>query len=285
VGAVELGLDVSQHRLSWEEIVARTQLAEEAGFEGAWVFDHFKPLYGRGPGPCLEAWTLLAALGAATKRIRLGPLVTGITYRHPSILATEVVTADHVSGGRVELAVGAAWNKGEHLELGIDFPATAERVHRLEEAIQVMDLLMTTEGASFEGRYYRLENATYDPKPVQRPRPPLWIGGQGEKLMMPLIARRADVWHAHGTPAAYERKSRLLDELAESADRDPGAIRRSAGLSISEPWDQVRATAEELAAVGVSYLTVGWPSEGEARFDEFVERVLPELKALEPRGT
>ena len=119
---VELGLDVSQHQLSWQELLNRTHWAEDAGFEGAWVFDHFKALYGDPAGPCLEAWTLLAALGAATSRIRLGPLVTGITYRHPSILATEVVTADHVSQGRIELALGAAWHEREHHELGIDFP-------------------------------------------------------------------------------------------------------------------------------------------------------------------
>jgi F420-dependent oxidoreductase-like protein len=279
---VEFGLDVSQHRLSWDEIVDRARFAEEVGFDGVWVFDHFTPLYGRGPGPCLEAWTLLAALGAATERIRLGPLVTGITYRHPSLLATEAVTADHVSGGRIELAVGAAWHEAEHRALGMDFPPTAERVRRLEEAIQVIELLMTTDGASFEGRYYRLDGATYNPRPVQKPRPPLWIGGGGEKLMLPLIARRADVWHGFGSPSSFARKSRLLDELAQKANRDPASIRRSTGLSLSEPWAQVRATVEELAAIGVSYLTVSWPSEGRKRLEEFVERVMPELRALEP---
>ncbi|HYZ46891.1 MAG TPA: TIGR03560 family F420-dependent LLM class oxidoreductase [Actinomycetota bacterium] len=279
---MEFGLDVSQHRLSWDEIVDRARFAEEVGFDGVWVFDHFTPLYGRGPGPCLEAWTLLAALGAATERIRLGPLVTGITYRHPSLLATEAVTADHVSGGRIELAVGAAWHEAEHRALGMDFPPTAERVRRLEEAIQVIELLMTTDGASFEGRYYRLDGATYNPRPVQKPRPPLWIGGGGEKLMLPLIARRADVWHGFGSPSTFARKSRLLDELAQKANRDPASIRRSTGLSLSEPWAQVRATVEELAAIGVSYLTVSWPSEGRKRLEEFVERVMPELRALEP---
>ena len=279
---MEFGLDVSQHRLSWDEIVDRARFAEEVGFDGVWVFDHFTPLYGRGPGPCLEAWTLLAALGAATERIRLGPLVTGITYRHPSLLATEAVTADHVSGGRIELAVGAAWHEAEHRALGMDFPPTAERVRRLEEAIQVIELLMTTDGASFEGRYYRLDGATYNPRPVQKPRPPLWIGGGGEKLMLPLIARRADVWHGFGSPSSFARKSRLLDELAQKANRDPASIRRSTGLSLSEPWDQVRATVEELATIGVSYLTVSWPSEGQKRLEEFVERVMPGLRALEP---
>jgi len=277
---VELGLDVSQHQLTWQELLNRTRWAEDAGFEGAWVFDHFKALYGDPNGPCLEAWTLLAALGAATSRIRLGPLVTGITYRHPSILATEVVTADHVSQGRIELALGAAWHEGEHHELGIDFPQPPERIQRLEEAIEVMELLMTTDGATFDGRYYKLAHATYNPKPVQQPRPPLWIGGGGEKLMLPLIARRADVWHGFGSARAIERKSRLLDEHAEKAGRDPASIRRSTSLSISEPWGEVRRNAEALARVGVSYVTVDWPSQGMQRLDEFASRVMPEIKSL-----
>ena len=277
---MELGLDVSQHQLSWDELINRTRWAEDAGFDGAWVFDHFKALYGDPAGPCLEAWTLLAALGASTSHIRLGPLVTGITYRHPSILATEVVTADHVSQGRIELAVGAAWNEQEHRELGIRFPGPGERVRRLEEAIEVIDLLMTTDGANFDGRYYKLSNASYNPKPVQRPRPPLWIGGSGEKLMLPLIARRADVWHVFGSPSEIERRSRLLDEHAEAAGRNPASIRRATSLSVSESWDEVRRRAEALARVGVSYLTVSWPSQGTPRMDEFVSQVMPDIAAL-----
>lgn len=277
---MELGLDVSQHQLTWDEVLTRTRWAEDADFDGAWVFDHFKALYGDPAGPCLEAWTLLAALGAATSRIRLGSLVTGITYRHPSILATEVVTADHVSQGRIEFALGAAWHEREHRELGIYFPRPAERIHRLEEAIEVMDLLMTTDNASFGGRYYKLSGATYNPKPVQQPHPPLWIGGDGEKLMLPLIARRADVWHGFGSSREIERKSHLLDDHAEAAGRDPAAIRRATSLSVSESWDEVRSRAEDMAQVGVSYLTVSWPSQGRRRMDEFVEEVMPEIRDL-----
>jgi F420-dependent oxidoreductase-like protein len=278
---VQLGLDVSQHQLGWDELLGRVRLAEEAGFDGAWVFDHFKPLYGDPRGPCLEGWTLLAALGAATSSIRLGTLVTGITYRHPSVLATEVVTVDHVSQGRVELGLGAAWYGREHRELGIDFPTPVERVRRLDEAIQIIDLLMTADGAGFDGRYYRLEAASYNPKPLQQPRPPLWIGGGGEKLMLPLIGRRADVWHGFGDPATLRRKSGMVDEHAEKAGRDPATIRRATHLSISEPWDRVRATAEALSKEGIDYLTVSWPSEGRARLEEFVDLVMPDMRALD----
>ncbi len=275
---MRFGIDVSQHQLTWDDILARTLWAEEAGFDGAWVFDHFKALYGDPQGPCLEGWTLLAALAAATTKIRLGALVTGITYRPPSILATEAVTVDHVSNGRLELAVGAAWHAQEHAELGLDFPSAGERVKRLEEGIEVMRKLMTEEAVSFIGSYYRLDDATYRPRPVQTPHPPLWIGGGGEKAMLPLIARRADVWHGFGSVAELERKSALLDDHAETAGRDPASIRRSSSLSISQPWDEVRATIRGLAGAGFSYLIVGWPSEGNDRVEEFVAEIVPEYR-------
>src|SRR5215213_9505104 len=125
---MKIGIDVSQHQLEWPEIRERVVFADEAGFESAWVFDHFTALYGDEKGPCLEAWTLLAALGAVTTNIRLGALVTGVTYRQPSLLAAEVVTVDHVSGGRVNVGLGAAWHDEEHERLGFQFPATAERI-------------------------------------------------------------------------------------------------------------------------------------------------------------
>jgi alkanesulfonate monooxygenase SsuD/methylene tetrahydromethanopterin reductase-like flavin-dependent oxidoreductase (luciferase family) len=154
---MRFGLDVSQHQLSWGEQVRRTRFAEDLGFDGAWVFDHFKALYADPKGPCFEGWSLLAGLAAVTTRVRLGTLVTGMTYRHPSILATQAVTVDHISGGRLELAVGAAWFEQEHRELGIPFPPARERVERLGEGVQVLDLLMTRDDATFEGKYFRLD--------------------------------------------------------------------------------------------------------------------------------
>ena len=149
---MRFGLDISQHQLTWDEIVARARLAEDAGIDGVWVFDHFKALYADPKGPSLEGWTLLAGLARETSRVRLGTLVTGMTYRHPAVLAAEVVTVDHLSGGRVECAIGAAWNEPEHRELGIPFPPTAERMDRLEEGIQILRSLFTEEDVTFEGR-------------------------------------------------------------------------------------------------------------------------------------
>ena len=276
---MRIGMETSQHRLEWPELVARVRLAEEAGFDGAWVFDHFKPLYGEGPGPCLEGWTVLAGLAAATERIRLATLVTGITYRHPSLLAAEAVTVDHISGGRLELAVGAAWFEEEHRQLGFDFPPAGRRVELLEEAIDVMRLLMTTDDASYEGRHVRLDGATYRPRPLQRPHPPLWIGASGERRMLPLVGRLADAWHSFAPPDDLARKWAIVAASAEASGRDPDSILRATNLSLSEPWDQVRRTADAYRRAGVGYLVCSWPTEGRARMEEFVERVLPDLAA------
>jgi alkanesulfonate monooxygenase SsuD/methylene tetrahydromethanopterin reductase-like flavin-dependent oxidoreductase (luciferase family) len=225
----------------------------------------------------MEGWTLLAGLAAATSRIRLGVLVTGITYRHPSILATEAITVDHISRGRLELGLGAAWHQPEHEALGIPFPPLKERAERLEEGVQVIRLLMTKDRASFSGKHYQLRGASYHPRPVQRPHPPIWIGAGGEQLMLPIVARQADAWHAFGSEESMARKSRLLDQLAEKAGRDPKAILRSASLSLSRPWDQVRRRAAQLRSAGFAYLIAEWPSEGKGRLEEFVEKVMPEL--------
>lgn len=219
---------------------------------------------------------MLAALAAATSTIRLGTLVTGMTHRHPSVLATEVVTVDHVSAGRVECAVGSAWNAEEHAELGIPFPATRERAERLEEGVQVLLLLMSGERVSFEGRHYRLNGALYRPMPVQRPHPPLWIGAGGRRRMLPIVGRWADVWHSWAT--AYPSKWDVVRRAAEEAGRDPEAIVRASSLSISEPWDQVRRAFDRHVANDVSYLIVDWPTEGRDRLLEFIETVMPTIR-------
>jgi F420-dependent oxidoreductase-like protein len=274
---VRLGLDISQHQLTWDELVNRATFAEQAGFDGVWVFDHFKAMYGDPSGPCFEGWTLLAALAQATARVRLGALVTGITYRHPSVLAAEAVTVDHISGGRLEFGIGAAWFEDEHHMLGIDFPPTPERARRLDEGVQVIKLLMTTDGASFDGRHYRLRDASYHPRPVQQPHPPIWIGARGEQLMLPIVGRYADVWHSYGSAASLRRKSEIVDEHARKHGRDPKDIMKAGGLSISEPWDEVEEFADGLRSIGFEYLIVSWPSEGRARLEEFVTEVMPRV--------
>jgi F420-dependent oxidoreductase-like protein len=277
--AMRFGIDIAQQRLSWDELLDRARFADAAGFDGLWGFDHFKPMYGNTPGPCFEGMTTLAALASATQRIRLGLLVIGVTYRHPSVLAAEAITIDHASHGRLELALGAAWFEEEHRELGIEFPPIGQRIDRLEDALQMIRLLMSGETVSFTGHHYRLHNARMLPTPVQQPRPPIWIGGTGEKRMLPLTARYADMWHAFGPLEVMRRKSALLDELAAQAGRDPASIGRATSLSLSGDLDEVRRTAEQWQAAGFSYLVCGWPSEGRSRVEEFVAKVLPQLPA------
>ncbi|MGZ4189045.1 MAG: TIGR03560 family F420-dependent LLM class oxidoreductase [Actinomycetota bacterium] len=269
------GLDVAQHQLTWDALRTRVRYAEDAGFDGAWVFDHFTALYGTPTGPCLEGWTLLAALAAVTERIRLGTLVTGVTHRHPSVLVTEAVTVDHVSNGRLELALGAAWNEGEHQALGIDFPPLRERAERLEEAVEIVRALMTKDHVSYDGRYYRLDDATYRPRPVQKPHPPIWIGAAGPKITLPIVGRQADVWHCYGSIRQLEKYWEIVETHAEKAGRNPDRIARATDLDLSQPMDKVRKDIEHADNAGWTYLTVGWPSEGRRRLDSFVEKVMP----------
>ena len=276
---MKIGIDVSQHQLEWPELRRRVMWADDAGFESAWVFDHFTALYADPKGPCLEAWTLLSALGEATTRIRLGALVTGVTYRHPSLLAAEVVTVDHVSGGRLNVGLGAAWHGDEHDRLGFDFPPTGERIERLDETVQIVKALLSGDDVDFDGRHYQLRKAFYRPRPVQRPWPEMWIGATGEKVMLPLAARHADVWHGFGSVSSLTRMSGIVDRAAEAAGRDPATIGRSTSLSISESWDEVRRQGERLRHAGFDHLVASWPAEGQARVEQFVEWVVPELVA------
>jgi alkanesulfonate monooxygenase SsuD/methylene tetrahydromethanopterin reductase-like flavin-dependent oxidoreductase (luciferase family) len=178
----------------------------------------------------------------------------------------------------VECAVGAAWNEQEHRELGIPFPPTAERMDRLEEGVQVLQMLFTEDDATFEGRYYRLDGATYRPRPIQRPHPPIWIGGEGRRRTLPIVGRYADAWHGWADDAAeLDEITAIIDRSAEEAGRDPASILRASSLSISEPWDEVRSTYRWMADGGISYLMIGWPTEGQGRLEEFLEHVLPTL--------
>jgi F420-dependent oxidoreductase-like protein len=275
---VRFGLKVNQHHLDWRELLSRVRYAEDLGFDGVWLFDHFRPQVGDPFDPCMEAWTLLAALAASTRRIRLGVMVTGVTFRHPSILAAQAVTVDHVSSGRVEIGIGAASSEEEHRELGIDFPGGRERTERLEEAVQLMRLLMTEDNASFAGHHYRLVRATYRPRPIQQPHPPIWIGAGGDRVTIPIAARQADVWHCFSSFEELPAKTHIFDEHATKAGRDPSSIGRATNLTISEPWDRVAERVERLRDLGFTYLVVPWPNEGRERVHEFARKVKPGLE-------
>jgi F420-dependent oxidoreductase-like protein len=195
-------------------------------FSAGWNFDHFYPiLQADRTGPCFEAWTMLAALAGVTRRLRLGVMVTGNPYRHPAVLANMAASLDVIAGGRLEIGLGAGWNEEESTAYGIDLPPLRERFDRLEEACEVIDLLLTREVASFAGVYYRLTDARCEPKPVQRPRPPLVIGGGGEKRTLRIAARFADQWNlTGGTPEVLAHKIEVLHGHCADVGRDPAEI-------------------------------------------------------------
>lgn len=228
---MRFGIQTSLNNVEWHEIEDMWRfLDRETSFHSAWTFDHFVP-----PGPgqdvnanCFEGWSALAALAAVTERVRAGCLVTGVTYREPAVLAKMAVTVDHLSNGRLELGLGAAWHEGEHRMYGIPFPPVKERQDRLEEAARVIRMLF--DGATplnFAGSHYSLRDAVFLPKSVQQPRPPLMIGGGGEKRTLRTLARYGDVMNVSGTPEQVRAKIAVLDEHCRAAGRDPGEIRKT----------------------------------------------------------
>ncbi len=273
---MRFGLDVAQQRMPWDEVVSRVRFAEDLGFDGAWGFDHFQPMYGDGPGEAFDGVTTLAALSGLTSRIRLGLLVTGVTYRHPSVFASQMVTVDHASNGRLELSLGAAWFDKEHTELGIPFPPTGERFDLLEDALEIITRLMTGGVVSYDGKVVSLQNAQVLPRPVQTPHPPIWVGGTGPKRTLPIAARYADVWHAFGTPISLREASARIDELATEAGRDPASILRAASVSLDD-LDTARKHIEKWRDAGFGYLVCGWPGAGRSQIEAFARDVLPDL--------
>ena len=271
---MRFGLDIAQQRVPWSEVADRARFADSLGFDGVWGFDHFQPMYGEGPGECFEGNTTLAALSGVTERVRLGLLVTGMTYRHPAVFAAEAITIDHASGGRLELTYGAAWFDEEHRQMGIPFPPLTERVDAFEEAVQIVRGLLTTDDFTFEGRYHSVEHATLRPRPVQAPHPPIWIGASGERRMMPIAARYADVWHCFGGVRELAPKSERLSAMAEATGRDPSEIMRAASLSLEDDADTIARRVDQWRDAGFGYLVCGWPAGGRAAIEEFARRHL-----------
>jgi F420-dependent oxidoreductase-like protein len=273
---MRFGLDVAQQRMPWDELVRRVQLAEDLGFDGVWGFDHFQPMYGGWPGETFEGMTTLAALAGNTSRVRLGLLVTGVTYRHPSVFAAQALTIDHASHGRLELSFGAAWFDKEHDELGIPFPPLGERFSLLEDALEITTRLFTGEVVSYDGHVVSLRDARIQPVPVQQPHPPIWIGGSGPRRTLPLAARFADAWHAFGTPNSLREASERLDRLAVEAGRDPADILRAGSVSLDDV-DTARKHTTKWRDAGYGYLVCGWPTAGDPQVEAFARDVMPEF--------
>lgn len=284
------GVFLSQANRTWDELLGSFQMAEELGFDHAWLVDHLLDTDGPPSHPCHEAWTLLAAIAARTERIRIGVLVTSNTFRHPALLAKEAVTVDHISRGRLVLGLGAGWHEGEHRQFGIPLQPPAERVDRLEEAILVLDALLYVDGPThFAGRYYRLDGAQLEPKPVQA-RIPLLIAAHRPRMLR-IAARYADQWDTfpeiagtatEGVAAPVEARVARFDAACREVGRDPADVRRST-------WAEADVAGDEAAYLGfvrhhhahgfTDFLTVAPRPADAGRFQRIAIKWIPELRA------
>ena len=220
----------AQQGLSYADQLAIARRAEAAGFEAMFRSDHYESFPGPAGRPTTDAWTVLAGLVREIKRLRFGVLVSPVTFRHPGALAKIVATVDDMSGGRIEVGVGAGWNDDEHRRHGFAFPPIAERADMLEEQLAILHGLWTEpDGWSFDGRHYRVEDAIFYAKPVQRPHPPIIVGGEGSPRSLRIAARFADEFNVTSAdPARAADRFARLTEACQAIGRDPGSIRRSA---------------------------------------------------------
>jgi F420-dependent oxidoreductase-like protein len=219
----------------FDRVVHQAKAAENAGFDLVTVMDHFYQIRGIGPetDPMLEAYTTLGALAASTTKVKLGTLVTGVTYRNPAILAKQVTTLDVISKGRAILGIGAAWNEDEHKGYGIEFPPIGQRMDRLDEALTIAKLMFTEDRPSFEGRYYRIERALNVPRPVQAGGPKILIGGTGERRTLRLLAQHGDIGHWFGGGIEeLQRKKQIFYEHCEAVKRDPAEVQLTLGVTL-----------------------------------------------------
>jgi len=224
---MRFGIFMGLTNTTWDEVLTLARHCDETGWDAFCVTDHFMPNTPERTGDSLECWTALAALAHATRRIRVGTIVSGNTYRHPAVLAKMATNVDIISGGRLLCGMGAGWQENEHRAYGLPFYTVGERLQRLDEACQILKLLWTQDKASFKGRFYQLDDAPASPKPVQRPHPELMVGGGGEKVTLKVAAKHADHWNVWGGPEILRAKGQILDQHCAAVGRNPKEILRS----------------------------------------------------------
>jgi len=246
---VRFAIKTRPEHTTWAQLRDVWVAADDVGlFESAWNWDHFYPLTEPFTGPNLEAWTMLAALAEATHRIRLGCQVTGMVYRHPAVLANMAATTDIISGGRLELGLGAGWNEMETAAYGIGLPPLRERFDRFDEGVAAIIGLLSQETTTLDGRYVKLTDARCEPKPVQRPHPPVTIGGRGRTRTLRTAARLAQQWNAiTPNPQDWLSLKQTLAEHCASAGRDPAEITCSVNVRVEGP-DGIKQAADLAAA-------------------------------------
>ncbi len=280
---VSFGVTPIQTGVDFHHIREVALRAEELGFDSVWLNDHFftsKLFHPLPPptAPFYESWVTLSALAALTKRVRIGTLCSNVSFRNPALLAKMGACLDVISGGRLELGLGAGWFEEEHAAYGFAFPDMAQRAQQLTEAVDIIKRMWAEETVTFEGKHFRTDNAYCSPKPIQSPRPPITIGARGSRTMLRVAARCADRWNIQ-TPinaAQYRRKLGFLERHCEEAGRDPGEIGRSlwAGTVIGRDREEYARAAEALELPHTVYLEsriAGTPEECVRRIQGFVD--------------
>ena len=258
---LRFGIKTAPQQTTYEDMLHVWQEADTIpSIEHAWLFDHFMPIVGDPTGPCLEGWTLLTAFAALTTRLRIGLMVTGNTYRHPAVLAKIGATLDVISHGRLDFGIGAGWNEREHTSYGIPLYATGERLRRFGEACEVIRLMWTEKAPNFAGKYYQLQEAYCEPKPVQKPYPPFVIGGSGEQLTLRIVAKYADIWNFVGGPIdLFLHKNEVLDGYCTAIGRDPSAIDRSVQLLVTpDDLNATRQLTQSFIEAGANHLVMNF---------------------------
>jgi F420-dependent oxidoreductase-like protein len=256
--AATFGFKTEPPRAEWEGLRRIWQEADEIPLiADLWAFDHFVPLRADAGDPCLEGWTVLTALAAQTRRARVGLLVAGNTYRHPAVMANMAAALDVITGGRLEFGIGAGWHEGEHRMYGIPLGTAAQRIRALDEACEVITSLWTQEVSSFNGEYYSLLEARCEPKPLQRPRPPITIGGTGEKLTLRVVSKHADRWNFNGKSVdEFVRLNGVLDAHCSAVGRDPSTIIRSVQRHLREDLDSAVPEVAAYIAAGADHVVL-----------------------------
>ncbi len=280
VPALRFGLRLPQDCTDPGELRDLAQAAEQLGYHSLWLFDHLYHFPVPDNVTVLESWTLMSVLAGATSSIRLGTLVLCDGYRPPALLAKMAATLDVLSGGRLEFGYGAGWHEEEFTGYGYEFPSVATRIRRMEEGLTVLKQLWSAERSSWTGKFYRLHEAICEPKPVQRPHPPITIGGGGERLLLRAVARHADIWNFFPVPLPeYERKVQVLDQHCRDAGRDPASLQRSLLTpTITAEWEkEVRDQLEGAKARGYMWarwgaLVQGTPDIVVPRFRDYIRR-------------
>jgi len=289
------GLFIGQVGMSWPELARRFMLADELGFDHAWLVDHLMPTDPPYERSAFEAWTSLAALASLTERIHLGVLVSSNTFRHPSLLAMQAITVDHISDGRLILGIGTGWYADEHRRFGIDFPGAPERVERLEEAVEVIMRLVGGAPATYQGHHYRLDGAQALPRSIQRPGIPILIAAHRPRMLR-LAARHADIWDTfpritgtatEGVTSSLSQRVTAFDAACRDQGRDPTTIRRSVWTG-PEPLASENAYSnfvERHKSLGFTDLMTAFPDHPGATVRSIATGLIARLRAAEASST